>query len=116
MNTHKVSSVLIMDAGRLAGIFTERDVLRRVVGANLDPAKVTMADVMSKGVTTVTRQTTIEEALEIFTGKVCRHLPVVDDGKVIGLISVGDISRWLSSMHRAEADQLKEYINGGFST
>lgn len=115
MNTSKVSSVLVLEAGRLAGIFTERDVLRRVVGAKLDPAGITMAEVMSQGVTTVTRLTTIDEALEIFTCQGCRHLPVMDGENVIGLISIGDVSRWLAGVYRAEADQLKDYINGGYS-
>jgi len=115
MNERKVSSVLVMDEGKLRGIFTERDVLRRVVGDKLDPTKATMNDVMTSGLTTVTTQTTIEEALEIFTQKVCRHLPVVEGDKVVGMISVGDLSRWLAEVHRAEAEQLKDYISGGFS-
>ena len=115
MNDKKVSSVLVLDDGKLMGIFTERDVLRRVVGASLNPAKVLIREVMTSGITTVTNQTTIEEALEIFTQKVCRHLPVLDGEKVVGMISVGDVSRWLADVHRAEAEQLKNYISGGFS-
>ncbi len=116
MNNKKVSSVLVLDGGKLLGIFTERDVLRRVVGDSLDPAKVTIREVMSTGINTVTKLTTIEEALEIFTTKVCRHLPVLDGEQVVGMISTGDLSRWLADVHRAEAEQLKDYISGGFGT
>lgn len=114
MNKSKISSVLITERERLAGIFTERDVLRRVVGDNLDPKTTPVSTVMSAGVATITPVTSIEEALDIFNRRGCRHLPVLDGDRIAGLISVGDISRWLSEVHRAEAEQLKNYISGGF--
>ncbi|MFI5357517.1 MAG: CBS domain-containing protein [Opitutales bacterium] len=115
MNQKKISSVVVTEGGRLAGIFTERDVLRRVIGADLDPKRTLVRDVMSSGVTTVTPATTVQEALDIFARRKCRHLPVLAEGKLAGLISVGDVSRWIGEMHRAEAEQLKEYISGGYS-
>ncbi|MEY3774434.1 MAG: hypothetical protein RLZZ129_1214 [Verrucomicrobiota bacterium] len=114
MNKAKISSVLITERERLAGIFTERDVLRRVVGESLDPKTTPVSTVMSAGVATITPVTSIEEALDIFNRRGCRHLPVLDGDRIAGLISVGDISRWLSEVHRAEAEQLKNYISGGF--
>ena len=114
MNQHKVSSVLVEESGRLTGIFTERDVLRRVVGENRDPKTTPLRAVMTAGVKTVTIKTTISEALEIFSSQGCRHLPVMSAGKLSGLISAGDVTRWLTDMHRAEAEQLKDYISGGF--
>jgi CBS domain-containing protein len=114
MNKAKISSVIITQQDRLAGIFTERDVLRRVVGENLDPKSTPVSTVMSAGVATITPTTSIEEALEIFNTRGCRHLPVLDGDRIAGLISVGDISRWLSEVYRAEAEQLKNYISGGF--
>lgn len=116
MNQTQASSVLIVDQGRLAGIFTERDVLRRVVGSGLDPRTTPLSAVMSAGLTTITRTTGIEEAHAIFTSRRCRHLPVLEDGRIVGVISVGDISRWLSDMNRAEAESLKSYISGELST
>src|SRR3954463_7187641 len=61
MNRHRVGSVLVLDGNRLVGIFTERDVLRRVVGAGLDPKRALVADVMTSGVLTITREATVEE-------------------------------------------------------
>lgn len=116
MNKTQVSSVLIVESGRLAGIFTERDVLRRVVGSGLDPRTTLLSAVMTAGLTTITAATTIEEAHGIFSARHCRHLPVLDGDKIAGLISVGDISRWLSDENRAEAESLKNYISGGLST
>lgn len=115
MNRNKVGSVLVLDAGRLLGIFTERDVLRRVVGAGLDPTKTPVTAVMTAGVQTITPAATIEETLVLFTEKRFRHLPVVDGGKLAGTISIGDITRWMADAHRAEAEHLKNYITSGFS-
>ena len=116
MNEHKVGAVLVMNDQRLAGIFTERDVLRRVVGGNLDPNVTPITQVMTTEVLTVAPSTTVQQVLDLFTEKRCRHLPVVDDGKLVGLISIGDVSRWMANQHRAEAESLRQYIAGGLST
>jgi CBS domain-containing protein len=115
MNKHRIGCILVLDRGRIAGIFTERDVLRRVVGADVDPKSVKVADVMTKNVHTVPPHTTVEETMVLFAERKCRHLPVVADGALKGLISIGDISRWVADTSRAEADHLKNYISGGLS-
>jgi CBS domain-containing protein len=115
MNRNRVGSVLVLENGRIAGIFTERDVLRRVVGAGLDPKRSLVEDVMSTGIITITREATMEETMNIFTEKRCRHLPVMENGRLIGTISIGDVTRWMADHHRAEAEHLKAYITGGFS-
>lgn len=115
MNRHRIGSIVVLEGNRLAGIFTERDVLRRVVGAGIDPTIIRVADVMTTQLITITPDTTIEETMHIFAEKRCRHLPVLVNGNMIGLISIGDISRWIADAHRAEAEHLKNYIAGGFS-
>jgi CBS domain-containing protein len=115
MNRLRIGAIVILDQGRLAGIFTERDVLVRVVGAGLDAKAARVTEVMSAKVETVTPEALIEEVAAMFTAKRCRHLPVVADDKLVGLISIGDISRWVADAHRAEAEHLKNYIAGGFS-
>jgi len=115
MNRNRVGSVLVLDGPRLVGIFTERDVLRRVVGAGLDPKRALVAEVMTAEVLSITPELTIEEAMKIFTEKRCRHLPVVVDGRLGGTISIGDVTRWMADHHRAEAEHLKNYITGGLS-
>ena len=111
-----IGAILVVDGAHLVGIFTERDVLRRVVGVSLDPRRAVVADVMTPNVITVGPESTIEQTTTIFTEKRCRHLPVVDHGRLLGLISIGDITRWLGDTHRAEAEHLKNYIAGGFPT
>jgi CBS domain-containing protein len=54
--------------------------------------------------------------MDIFTEKRCRHLPVVEHGRLLGIISIGDVSRWVANMHRAEAESLRQYISGELST
>jgi len=116
MNKHRIGSILVLEAGRIEGIFTERDVLLRVVGAGVDPKTVKVADVMSRNVHTIPSSTTVEQTMVLFAERRCRHIPVVDNGQLKGLISIGDISRWVADVSRAEADHLKNYIAGGFSS
>jgi CBS domain-containing protein len=115
MNKHRIGSILVLDGGQIVGIFTERDVLLRVVGAGVDPTSTRLADVMSRNVQTIPSSTTVDQTMALFAEKQCRHIPVVDNGQLKGLISIGDISRWVADVSRAEADHLKNYISGGFS-
>jgi CBS domain-containing protein len=116
MNQHKVGCVLVMNGDKLAGIFTERDVLTRVVTSNLDPRLTPITQAMSGNVLTIPPEATVQEVMDIFAEKRCRHLPVMQDGKLVGLISIGDVSRWVANVHRAEAESLRQYIAGGLST
>lgn len=116
MNLHKIGAVLVMEGDWLAGIFTERDVLTRVVAADLDPKSTPLSTVMTVKVLTVTPETTVQQAMEIFTEKSCRHLPVVRAERVVGLISIGDVSRWVAGQDRAEAESLRQYISGALTT
>lgn len=115
MNRHRVGSMLVLESGRLVGIFTERDVLRRIVGEGRDPRATPIRDVMTANLITIGPDATVEQAMAIFTEKRCRHLPVLDQGQLVGSISIGDITRWMGDAHRAEAEHLKNYITTGFS-
>ncbi|PAW63617.1 MAG: hypothetical protein B9S34_13985 [Opitutia bacterium Tous-C1TDCM] len=115
MNRHRVGSMLVLESGRLVGIFTERDVLRRIVGEGRDPRTTPIRDVMTANLITIGPDATVEQAMAIFTEKRCRHLPVLDQGQLVGSISIGDITRWMGDAHRAEAEHLKNYITTGFS-
>lgn len=115
MNRLRVGCVVVLDGLRLVGIFTERDVLKRVVGAGVDPRTSRIAGIMTSSVITIPPSATVEETMALFTEKRCRHLPVVAEGRLVGLISIGDISRWLVDTHRAECEHLKNYISGGLA-
>ncbi len=114
MDRHKVGAILVVENGRIVGIFTERDVLSRLVAAGLDPALTPIEQIMTRDPITVPSTTTVDEVMELFTNKRFRHLPVVDDGRLVGLVSIGDILRRMVDTHRHEAEQLKQYITGGY--
>lgn len=117
MNEFRIGAVLVMDAGgRLVGIFTERDVLSRIVGRGADPKTTPVQAVMTMKLVTATPATTVDEAMEVFLDRRIRHLPVIDHGKIVGMISIGDINRCLLEEHRQEARHLRDYINGGVPT
>ena len=92
----RVGSVLVVDGDALVGIFTERDVLVRVVGANRDPMKTPVSFVMTHDPVSVDSSTTVQEVIEQHSGKEFRHVPVVDNGKLIGMVSMRDILRWIA--------------------
>lgn len=95
MNELKIGAMLVMEDDQLVGIFTERDAISRVLGAGLDPASTNVSAVMTKDPVCVSTSTTLEEAMSIVSSQRIRHLPVVEDGKVLGLVSSGDLTHRL---------------------
>lgn len=95
MSTAKIGALLVLDGGKLAGIFTERDALNRVLAAGLDPRSTKVSDVMTRDPVSVAPVTTVGAAMELVTQRRFRHLPVVDSGKVLALVSSGDLTHWL---------------------
>ena len=93
MNEKGVGALLVVDHGDPVGIFTERDVLRRVVDPGLNPDATLVRRVMTVEIAVVEPTTTVEQAMSVMTQKRCRHLPVVEDGRVVGMVSIGDLDR-----------------------
>ena len=112
MNEKRIGSVLVLVGGRLAGIFTERDILSRVVAAGIDPATTKIRDVMTANPVVVSSKISVEEAMTIINDRKVRHLPVLDGDKIEGLISAGDLNRHLTEFFKAEAGTLMNYITG----
>lgn len=112
MNQHGVGALLVIDGERPAGIFTERDVLRRVVDAGLDPNTTPVARVMTTGLLVVEPSATVEEAMAIMTQRRLRHLPVVERGRVVGMVSIGDLTRRVSLEQDVHIRKLVDYITG----
>ena len=109
MGEKRVGAVAVLDDGKLAGIFTERDVMMRVVLEGLDPKTTTMSDVMTKKVETVQEDMSYGEALRLMVEHHFRHLPVVgSDGKVLGILSVRNVLQ-----HTVEdlSNQLDSVVN-----
>jgi CBS domain-containing protein len=118
MKNARIGSLLIMKGDKILGMFTERDLMQTVIPERLDMERTPVSDVMNRDVICVPPSTTTEEAMSIMTEKRVRHLPVIVDAKLLGLVSIGDVTKWLSDSHRQkiqEIDDLVHYINGGYS-
>jgi len=115
MNRRGIGSLLVVEQGQLLGMFTERDVLVRIVDKGLDPALVKVRQCMTKGPLTVAPEVSVEDAMMLITRYRCRHLPVVENGRILGLVSIGDLTRWLIRDRELEIDDLMHYINGTYN-
>ena len=113
MNQHKLGALVVMNEGQVAGIFTERDVLRRVVAAMRDPGGTQVSEVMTTEVICVPPQTDIDEVSALMQQRRIRHLPVCDDsGALRGMISLGDVNAYHVTHQEAHINFLSEYIYG----
>jgi CBS domain-containing protein len=113
MNEHKIGALLVMEGGCIAGMFTERDVLRRVVGEERAPSATTVAEVMTVEVACCAPHTPIEEARAAMKSRRIRHLPVVDaEGSLRGLISIGDLNAFEAANQEETIFWLNEYLHG----
>jgi CBS domain-containing protein len=113
MNMHRCGAVVVMDQGKTRGMFTERDVLRRVVGQRRDPANTTVGEVMTQDMICCSPETEIDEISYIMLDKRIRHLPVCDhDGDLLGMISIGDVNALHAHHQEATISYLSEYIYG----
>jgi CBS domain-containing protein len=115
MNQLKVGAVGVTDDGdgHLSGMFTERDVLRRVVGENRDPAHTLVGDVMTEAIVCCGPDTDVDEISAIMKDRRIRHVPVCDgDGDLLGMISMGDVNAVHASHQQAQITYLNEYFYG----
>jgi len=113
MNDHRVGCLVVLDQGRVSGIFTERDVLRRVVGEQRDPARTLVSEVMTAEVVCCQPETELEEVRGAIMNRRIRHLPVVDhEGRLLGLVSIGDLNARLAASQEQTIHLLQEYLAG----
>ncbi len=110
--SRRIGAVLVLDeAGELAGIVSERDVVKALATKGPELHAVNAGDVMTANVTTVAPETTINEAMELMDRGYFRHLPVLDKGVLVGIISVRDVVRARIGRHVEENESLVSYIN-----
>ncbi len=95
MTAEKIGAVIVMDGEKLVGIFTERDALNKVLAAELDPRNTKVSEVMTRDPYCVPPTTTVGDAMHLVTQRRFRHLPIVENGKVLALVSSGDLTHWL---------------------
>ena len=108
MTSEKIGALIVMDGERLTGIFTERDALNKVLAAGLDPRSTKVSEVMTKDPYCIPPTRTVGEAMQLVTKRRFRHLPIVEDGKVLAVVSSGDLTHWLVKDQIGEVRELVE--------
>ena len=115
MNRCNIGAVLVMTPDEeLLGVFTERDVLRRVLGERLDPVETPLESVMTREVFWIAPAATTDQALALVAERNVRHLPVMDDQRVLGVISVRDLSAAVVRERDMEVAALTSYLHGSY--
>jgi CBS domain-containing protein len=114
ITSRRIGAVLVLtEDGELAGLVSERDVVRAVATAGGNALTLTAADIMTKNLTIVTPRTSIDHAMALMDAGYFRHLPVVEDKKLLGIISVRDVVRAHIQSQAQEVDALREYVHRG---
>jgi CBS domain-containing protein len=105
-----VGSLLVTDDGKISGIFTERDYLRRMTLEGRDDKETAVREVMTSPLIVVTPETDIDECMAVMTDRRIRHLPVVEASEIVGIVSIGDIVKFRSKQQSFEIKYLTDYI------
>lgn len=105
-----VGALLVMDSGTLVGVVSERDYARKVILHGRASRETTVGEIMTAPPTTVCSDCEVEDAMRLMTNNRVRHLPVVDDGKVQGIVSIGDVVNWIMTSQQETIGHLASYI------
>ena len=112
MSELHVGAILVLSNGQLRGVFSERDLMKRVVLERLDPDETPVERVMSTAVVTVDEQAGVEEAMELMQANNCRHLPVVHGSRVVAFLSMRDLMNYELARKTEELHHMRAYIHG----
>ena len=109
-----IGALVVMDGTDLVGIISERDYVRKVILKGRSSKEMTVDEIMSSPPVTVNPRTTVDECMRCMTEERCRHLPVVDEGRVVGMVSIGDLVHWIITAQDFAINQLEDYISGKY--
>ena len=114
LEERNVGALLVMAGDSLVGLLSERDYVRKVKLKGHSSTDLKVTEIMSTPVLTVTSAATVDECMRCMTNKRCRHLPVLDQGKVVGVLSIGDLVNWIMQVQDVTIHQLEDYICGKY--
>ncbi|MBU6398792.1 MAG: CBS domain-containing protein [Verrucomicrobia bacterium] len=114
MAEKNIGALLVMKADQLLGMFSERDYTRKVALKGKSSKQTTVKEIMTTPIVTVRLEHTVEECMRLMTDHRVRHLPVVENNRVIGVVSIGNLVNWIISTQSSTIDQLENYIAGQY--
>lgn len=114
MAEKKIGALLVMQDEKLSGIVSERDYARKVILQGKSSKETPVQDIMTAEVVVIDPTETVERCMELMTEKRIRHLPVVEDGKVVGVLSIGDLVKAIIAEQQFQIEQLESYISTGY--
>ena len=114
MAVENIGALVVMQGADLVGLISERDYARKVILKDRSSWQMNVHEIMSSPVVTVNLRTTIDECMQRMTDKRCRHLPVVEEGRVVGVVSIGDLVNWIITAQDLAIHQLEDYITGKY--
>ena len=115
MAKHNIGALVVLDeAGGVEGVFSERDYTRKLILQGRTSRETLVRDVLSRPAVTVTPDTTVADCMRLMTDNRIRHLPVLDNGRPAGVVSIGDCVKWIISAQNAHIEHLERYIQGDY--
>jgi CBS domain-containing protein len=110
-----IGVLLVIDEGQLIGIFSERDYARKVILKGKSSRETTVGELMTTPVFSISQDKSIEECMALMTAVRSRHMPVMEVGKLVGLVTIGDVVSMTIAKQKIEINDLKNYVTGGYS-
>jgi CBS domain-containing protein len=107
-----IGALPVMEGDKLIGIFSERDYTRKVALEGKTSHNTKVGEILTTTIATITPHETVEEAMRLMSEKHIRHLPVMENGRMVGLVSIGDMVNWIISAQTATIDQMEAYLSG----
>jgi CBS domain-containing protein len=114
MSKANIGALMVLSAEKLVGIISERDYARKVILKGRQSRETRVREIMSMPVFCVAPETSIDECMRVMASRLVRHLPVLEDERVVGMISMGDLVKWIISSHEQTIHQLENYIGGTY--